>query len=32
VQVVTIPGNVFLLPNETPQEMAAVVVEAIAAA
>jgi pimeloyl-ACP methyl ester carboxylesterase len=32
VQVVTIPGNVFLLPNETPQEMAAVVAEAIAAA
>jgi pimeloyl-ACP methyl ester carboxylesterase len=32
VQVVTIPGNVFLLPNETPREMAEVVAEALRAA
>jgi hypothetical protein len=31
VRVVTIPGNVFFLPNEVPERIAQVIVEALAA-
>lgn len=31
VQVVTIPGNVFFLPNEVPDQIAPVINEAVAA-
>jgi len=32
VRLVTIPGQVFFLPNEVPERIAAVIVEALAAA
>lgn len=31
VKLVTIPGNVFFLPNEVPDQVAAVITEAVAA-
>ena len=31
VRVVTVPGNVFFLPNEVPDQVADVIVEALAA-
>jgi hypothetical protein len=31
VKVVTVPGNVFFLPNEAPDQVASVITEAVAA-